>query len=118
MHRPLGHALALILCWAVTALPGRVIDGDTFDVSASIWLSLAAVERVRLLGVDAPELKTATLEAGLAAKQFTEHWLAQGPIHLTACKRDSFGRLLAKVQNEQGEDLAEALIKAGLGISR
>lgn len=112
-----GHMLVFVLCWTVTALPGRVIDGDTFDATASIWMGLAAVERVRILGVDSPEMKATTMQAALAAKQFTEQWLALGPVQLTACKRDSFGRILATVTRGQ-DNLAQALIQSGNGVQR
>ena len=71
---------ALLICFIVTARPGHVVDGDTFDAELDVWLGLVAVERVRVLGINAPELKGATKEAGLAAKQFTADWLARGPI--------------------------------------
>jgi hypothetical protein len=34
----------------------RVIDGDTIEVRARIWLGLDLTTRVRLSGIDAPEL--------------------------------------------------------------
>jgi hypothetical protein len=64
----------LVLCvWSVAGaygaeisrpdLPGpipaelvRVIDGDTIEVRARIWLDLDLTTRVRLAGIDAPEL--------------------------------------------------------------
>src|SRR5437868_3788566 len=35
----------------------RVIDGDTFEARVNLWPGLEATTRVRLRGVDAPELK-------------------------------------------------------------
>src|SRR5687768_8509343 len=113
------HALkivtVLLLCWTVQATPLRTIDGDTFEARVGIWLNLSAIERVRVLGVDAPE-RAASAEA-LAAKLFTEAWLARGPVTLDVCKRDSFGRLLAVVRRD-GDVLAEQLINAGHGVPR
>jgi endonuclease YncB( thermonuclease family) len=85
-----------------------VVDGDTFGV---FNVGVTAEERVRLLGVDAAEIRD-TL--GPAAKGLTAEWLARGPFELHTCKRDSFGRLLAVVH--RGTDtLAVRLVEAGLG---
>jgi len=105
----------IILCWSVTVHPADIIrslDGDTFEARIPIWLGLVAVERVRLLGVDTPELKGTTKAAGLAAKQFTSDWLARGPVEIEACRRDAFGRVLGKV-NRGGDDLGDALLATG-----
>ena len=110
----LGRAEA---CWTVSAEPGRVIDGDTFDAKLAIWLGHEAFERVRLLGVDTPEVKTPTQEAGLAAKAFAQAWLARGMVTVSTCKRDSFGRLLGTVTRGP-ESLADALVQAGHGVRR
>ncbi len=77
-------------------------------------MTVAAVERVRVLGVDAWELDD---PRGAAARAFTEAWLGRGPITLTACARDHFGRVLAVV-TRGGEDLADALVTAGHGVRR
>lgn len=85
----------------------RVIDGDTFV----LWsLNVPPEERVRLLGVDTPELNQ---DKGAEAKAFTEAWLAKGPWRFMACKKDSFGRWLATVMRD-GETLADALKVRGL----
>jgi endonuclease YncB( thermonuclease family) len=47
----------------------RVIDGDTIEVRAKIWLEIDVTTRVRLAGIDAPELNGACPE---------ERQLAQG----------------------------------------
>src|SRR5262245_48285092 len=62
-------------CWSVRGSAIRVIDGDTFVARLRVWQEMSATMRVRVLGVDTPELKGKTREAGLAAKKFTEQWL-------------------------------------------
>ena len=101
----------LIACLTIMLSPGhlmRVIDGDTWV----LWsVGVPAEERVRVLGVNAAEIRD-TL--GPAAKAFTEAWLNAGPYEMHTCKRDSFGRLLAVVT--RGTDtLAVRLIEARLG---
>ena len=52
----------------------RVVDGDTYelmvDLGCSVWHKLT----VRLLGVNTPETKGETREAGLAATREAERW--------------------------------------------
>jgi endonuclease YncB( thermonuclease family) len=112
--------VAALLCWTVVAEPGRVLDGDTFDAKLWIWPAIYTLDKVRVLGVDTPEITGGTPEtraAAQAAKAFTAAWLAKGEILVEVCKRDSFGRLLGRV-TRQGEDLADALIKTGMGVPR
>ena len=40
----------------VSATVSRIIDGDTFEASAMIWLDQQISVRVRIAGIDAPEL--------------------------------------------------------------
>jgi len=114
------HLLAsVLLCWSVTATPVRILDGDTFTVDARVFLGLTARETVRVLGVDTPERKGATLEAGNAARAFTAEWLADTDVRLHVCQRDSFGRVLATVTRARdGANLTTDLIAAGQGVKR
>jgi micrococcal nuclease len=47
----------------------RVVDGDTVDIVIDLGFSTFRKERIRLYGVDAPEINT---EAGKLAKGFAE----------------------------------------------
>jgi len=110
------------MCWAIVIKPIDVLnvhDGDTFALApVQIWPGIAAYgERVRVLGVDTPELKDSLTTKAREARTFTAQWIGQGPFALEGCKRDSFGRLLAIVY--RGSDtLSVALIRAGLGVPR
>ena len=104
------YLASLLLCWTVMGSPTRIIDGDTFEAHIKIWQQIAVVERVRLLGIDAPEITGPTKTAGLAAKKFTEAWLAKGDVQITSCKRDSFGRVLGHVS--RGEENLRSLLEA------
>ena len=96
-----------------------VYDGDTFKINLNCSLAVYCEKvPVRVLGVDCPEIKGKTeKEKQLAqkAKAFTKNFLANGPISLTDCSRDKYFRLLCKVQNGQGQNLADELIKRDLG---
>lgn len=87
----------------------RVKDGDTFVLRNA---GITNVEDVRVCCVDTPEKKAPGFDDATA---FTDRWLHAGPFALTVCKRDSFGRLLGTV-TRGGEDLATALLEAGLAV--
>lgn len=102
-------------CYTATGHVVRVIDGDTFDAELRVWLSVTMHERVRVYGVDTPEMKGATRPAALLELAFAEEWLRRGPFHVRTCARDSFGRLLGIVTRD-GTELATALIGAQHGV--
>jgi len=130
---PVG--LAALGAWAIVAaaaenLPGpvgaqvlRVLDGDTIEVRAHIWLGQEVATRVRLDGVDAPELKGACqheramamrARAYLAARLATADG-SPAQVSLSDIRAGKYGgRVLARVRTAGGEDLSHALLAAGL----
>jgi endonuclease YncB( thermonuclease family) len=91
----------------------RVIDADTLCLAADLGFGIAHTLKVRLLGIDSPEMKTAE---GLDARQFVVSWLEQhgGKVVVQTKKdrSDSFGRYLAYVSVGQ-HCLNDELLKAG-----
>lgn len=79
----------------------RVIDGDTCEVEIDLGFLLTKRERVRVLGVNCPEMKGATKAAGQAAKEFAVQWFADRSaefvVRTVKDKEDSFGRFLAEI---------------------
>lgn len=95
----------------------RVIDGDTIEVRARLWLGLDLITRVRLSGIDAPELDGAcTQERDLA--RAARHLLANtlsSPVRLTQIHQDKYaGRVVARVGSASTEDVGGVLVAAGL----
>lgn len=107
------HLAALLLCFTVNATPIRAIDGDTFVADIDVWIGLKSRDRVRVVGINAPETKGATREAGLASWAFTTEWLALGDLTLFTCGKDSFGRILAEVTRGH-TNLGNELVALGL----
>lgn len=108
-------SVAPAACLTLELTPGyvkRTIDGDTFILYS---IATPPEERVRVLGVDTPEKGSGPVADSATA--FTIRWLADGPFTLTACKRDSFGRLLAIV-SRAGRTLADTLVILHLGVPR
>ena len=96
-----------------------VVDGDTIVVKARIWLGQDVETRVRLVGVDAPELKGACEREralAVAARDFVRARVGAAAVVLTDVRYGKYaGRVLARVRAPGGEDLSAALIAAGLG---
>jgi endonuclease YncB( thermonuclease family) len=112
-----------------------VIDGDTLEVRVHIWLGQDLNTRVRLAGIDAPELKgkcdreknlarraraylLARLDpadSGVGAKAGAGAGAGAGEIRLREVRYGKFaGRVLARVETLDGTDLGQDLIAAGL----
>ena len=104
----------------------RVIDGDTIDGDIDLGFSVHLDgQRLRLLGVNTPETKGPTREAGLRAKAFTREWLSmhtnlviqsrkRDPKH---AEKDAFGRYLVLVYGD-GADGRQACLNDDLLASK
>lgn len=98
----------------------NVVDGDTLDLNVDLGFRLWSRQRVRVLGINCPEMHGASAVAGAAAKAATEDWVHHraGPVtvrtHLD--KMDSFGRLLAEIWG-MGESLGDYLLVSGHAVS-
>lgn len=109
---------------AAEVLPGpipatllRVIDGDTIEVRARIWLGQDVLVAVRLGGIDAAERRGKCPEERELAEAATDHLkvFEGSDITLRDVAPDKFGgRVQAHVHHIEGGDLASSLLKAGL----
>ena len=119
--------LAPIASVARESLPGpvpaevvEVIDGDTLKVRAHIWLGQAVETSVRLDGINAPELKgdcAAERRLAAAAKDYLARRLADGAVSLRDITYDKYGgRVVARVDDAAGRDLAAELVAAGFAL--
>ena len=86
----------------------RVVDGDTIDVDIDLGFSIILKkQRVRLLGINAPESRTRDLvekEKGLAAKAKVQEMCPVGSnvvIKTYLDKKGKFGRLLGEIIIEE-----------------
>ena len=104
---------------SVPALVVDVIDGDTVLVRARIWLGQEVETRVRLEGVDTPELRgkcEVARRLARAARSFVQARVGGRQVILRDIQYGKYaGRVVARIQTPDGDDLADALIAAGLG---
>lgn len=102
------------LAQAQTVLVHRVIDGDTIQLSTG--------ERIRLIGVDTPEMKDkrpAVRALAQEAAAFVRRSVEGKPVSLEydRAPRDRYGRTLAYVYLEDGMFLNAEIIRQGYGFA-
>ena len=96
----------------------RVIDGDTVEMRVSIWLGQEVTTRVRMRGIDAPELRARCEDERIkaeAAKTRLEVLLKTGALYLTEVGYDKYGtRVVARIVDGRSADLGATLVREGL----
>lgn len=92
--------------WVYRAEILNVVDGDTVDLIVDCGFYITRQERVRLLGVDAREVRGADRPWGIEDKAFVQGYLTDHALPERAWplvvetqrdERDKYGRLLATV---------------------
>ncbi|MCC6917632.1 MAG: thermonuclease family protein [Alphaproteobacteria bacterium] len=115
-----GIAAAEPLPGSYTARVERVIDGDSLRARVTIWLGQEVTTTIRLAGIDTAELRAAcprAHERAAAAKAFLAAHVEGGTVTLTAVETDKYGgRVVARVQDADGADLANVLVAQGLAL--
>jgi len=95
----------------------KVVDGDTLDVIFDLGFSMFIKQRVRLDGIDTPELFSGDeneKKFGLDAKEFVEKWISeQKEIVIKTTKDDKYGRILGKLYGNDEKCLNTVLIESG-----
>ena len=96
----------------------EVIDGDTFRARVDIWLGQSVTVKVRLKGVDTPEMNgkcAAEKKLARQAKAFAENWLRKNQVQLVNVHYGTYaGRVLATAQIKNGDNLSAALLAENL----
>lgn len=96
--------------YTYNAIIVRVVDGDTviadIDLGFNIW---QRKQSIRLSGINAPELKGSTLEAGKESKKFLENMVLSKRVILRTEKdrKEKYGRLLGNIQIEEDKNMIE-----------
>ena len=94
-----------------------MIDGDTFEAAADIWLDQQISIRVRIAGIDAPELRArcdAERKGAEAARDYLARRIEGADVKLSAVRYDKFGGRVDAVVADGGGDIAHAMIHARL----
>jgi micrococcal nuclease len=95
----------------------RVIDGDTVELKAHVWLDQTVVTRVRLRSIDAPELRAGCPEEtrkAVAAQEALMALLHGGRAYLTGLGRDKYGgRVLGDLLTQDGHAISQKMLLSG-----
>ncbi|MET3842263.1 thermonuclease family protein [Bradyrhizobium sp. OAE829] len=97
----------------------RIVDGDTFEARVHLPDGLALNTRVRLRGIDTPELKAACpqeLQMAEAAGDALRGLLREGAVTISNIGPDKYGgRVLADVATRKTTSVSAALLAGGHG---
>ena len=95
----------------------RVFDGDTFEARVQVWPGLEITTKIRLRGIDAPELRARCAEERVLAESAREALaalLAQGRVGIRQVSLDKYGgRVVADASASGTRDVADTLIAGG-----
>lgn len=106
----------------------RAVDGDTVDCEIDLGFFLTTTHRLRLLGINTPEVHDpdpilraqAAAATAFTAKWFIDHVFhgtpSSWPFNLRTEKSDAFGRYLAFVECLEGHSLTDDLLASGLAV--
>jgi len=96
----------------------RVFDGDTFEARVRVWPGMDITTRVRLRGIDAPEMRARCDDErvkALAARDALAQMLNQGTVAISHIGQDKYGgRVDADVSTAATPDVSAALLARGL----
>jgi endonuclease YncB( thermonuclease family) len=95
----------------------RTIDGDTFEARVHLWPGLDLTTRVRLRGIDAPELKASCsqeLQLAEAAGNALRGMLGEGGVTIYNIGPDKYtGRVVADAATKRTDNISAALLASG-----
>jgi len=97
-----------------------VYDGDTFKAIVDLGFGIKTKETFRLFGVNAPEIKGESREAGIKTRDFVRSKILNKAVTIRTIKdsKEKYGRYLARVYYEDDRVVAlhlnDQLVSLGL----
>jgi endonuclease YncB( thermonuclease family) len=96
----------------------RVVDGDTFEAKVHVWPGMDITTKVRLRGIDAPEMRARCADErskAEAARDALGAMLGEGGVMVLRVGIDKYGgRVLATAATRRTADVSAALLARGL----
>ena len=93
----------------------RVVDGDTVDLNIDLGMRVWTRQRIRLLGIDAPEKRGDSRVEGHASLGYLQQLLYQMPVIVRTEKTGKFGRWLGTLY-VNGIDINQKMIDDGHAV--
>lgn len=107
-------------CYRYSAIVASIYDGDTIradiDLGFGCWVKNA---KLRLAGIDTPEIRGGARPAGLAAKEFVSDRIPAGSEIIIVTDKDrtgKYGRYIATIFYDGGQNLNEQLVESGHAV--
>jgi len=96
----------------------RVVDGDTLWVEIDLGMRISKRERIRLLGINAPETRGDSRPEGIEAKKYLISLIQKngGSVFVETSKEGKYGRWLGVLYDNDGNDMNQAMIDAGHAV--
>jgi endonuclease YncB( thermonuclease family) len=95
----------------------KVIDGDTFEARVAVWPGMEITTKVRLRGIDAPEMSARCADEyrrAVIARDALARMLAEGDVGVSRIGQDKYGgRVDADVSTRATRDVSAQLVAAG-----
>ena len=95
-----------------------IVDGDTFDIDADLGFFVNIRIRIRIKGIDAPELHGLNRKSALVSKQYLIDNILNKKVFIISTAQDSFRRWVADVYFNDSlgvqHNLADDLFSTGL----
>jgi micrococcal nuclease len=96
----------------------KVIDGDTVDVATDLGFDIRLNMRVRLAGIDAPEMNTAEGKASrlwlIDAMPVESEWT----LATIKDRREKYGRYLGEFRQAENPTINQMIVEAGHAIEK
>jgi len=96
------------------ALITNVVDGDTYDAVVDLDFDIKITIRIRLFGVNCPEMSHKS-KAGIEAKKFATDLLLGKAVTIDYKRHDSFGRVLSCVWIDE-RSVGDILVANGMAV--
>lgn len=96
-----------------------VYDGDSITAAIALWPGQTVTAKIRLRGIDAPELRGKCAEEVRKAEQakaYLENRLLGSDVKITKIEVEKYGRILASVWSGDGENIGQSLYERELAV--
>lgn len=101
---------------------GKVVDGDTIDCVLDLGFGIFCKQRIRLYGIDAPEIHSKDPREKRMADEslgFVTRWISENSKNLIVetFKGDKYGRMLGRFRTQDGRCINDDMVKIGYAWS-
>lgn len=89
--------------WLYKAKILDIYDGDTLSAEIDLGFNIKTNRKIRLYGINAPELRGKEKENGIRARNVLREWILNKDVIIESIKDKSgkYGRILAKIWFQQ-----------------